>query len=65
MQNQKPKMNPPTAGWLLPSLNTGKPVGCVVNLYPSDYVSQQTYLLLSNLPENEFANTVLVVKLEF
>ena len=46
-------------------LNNGKAINCVVNLCPSDHVSQQPYLRLRNLPVNEMANTVLVVKLEF
>jgi alpha-L-fucosidase len=46
-------------------LNTGKPIDCVVNLCPSDHISQQPYLRLRNLPANELANTVLVAKLEF
>jgi alpha-L-fucosidase len=46
-------------------LNTGRPIDCVVNLCPSDHVSQQPYLRLRNLPANEMANTVLIAKLEF
>ncbi len=46
-------------------LNTGKPIECVVNLSPSDHATQQPYLRLRKLPTNEFANTVLVAKLEF
>jgi len=46
-------------------LNTGKPIDCTVNLSPSDHVTQQAYLRLRNLPVNEFANSVLVAKLEF
>ena len=46
-------------------LNTGDAVDCVVNLSPGDHISQQPYLRLRNLPVNENANTVLVVKLEF
>ncbi len=46
-------------------LNTGKKVDFVVNLCPSDHATQQPYLRLRNLPVNEMANTVLVVKLEF
>jgi hypothetical protein len=37
----------------------------VVNLCPSDHASQQPYLRLRNLPVGEFANSVMVVKLEF
>lgn len=54
---------------ILPSkatlLNTGKAIECVVNLCPSDHTTQLPYLRLRNLPVNEFANTVLVAKLEF
>lgn len=46
-------------------LNTGKKVDFVVNLSPSDHATQQPYLRLRNLPVNEMADTVLVVKLEF
>lgn len=46
-------------------LNTGDPIDCVVNLSPSDHATQQPYLRLRNLPVNEFANTVLIAKLEF
>jgi len=46
-------------------LNTGKKVDFVVNLCPSDHASQQPYLRLRNLPVGEFANSVMVVKLEF
>jgi alpha-L-fucosidase len=46
-------------------LNTGKPVAFANDLVPSDHVEQVGYLRLHGLPVNEFANTVLVVKLEF
>ncbi len=46
-------------------LNTGKKVDFVVNLCPSDHATQQPYLRLRNLPVEEFANSVMVVKLEF
>jgi alpha-L-fucosidase len=46
-------------------LNTGENVDTEVNLCPSDHITQQPYLRLRNLPVNEMANTVLVVKLEF
>lgn len=46
-------------------LNTGKPIDCVVNLSPSDHATQQPFLRLRNLPVDEFANTVLIAKLEF
>ena len=32
---------------------------------PSDHAEQAAYLRLVNLPANELANTVMVVKLEF
>lgn len=46
-------------------LNNNKTIDCLVNLCPSDHVSQQPYLRLRNLPVNELANTILVAKLEF
>lgn len=46
-------------------LNTGLPVEFAVNLCPSDHASQQPYLRVRNLPVDEFANSVMVVKLEF
>ena len=46
-------------------LNTGKPVKFVVNLTPADHQEQKAYLRLMDLPANEMANTVLVLKLEF
>ena len=46
-------------------LNNGKPIDCAVNLCPSDHSTQQPYLRLRNLPDNELANTVLIAKLEF
>jgi alpha-L-fucosidase len=46
-------------------LNNNKPVECNVNLCPTDHLEQKPYLRLRNLPANEMANTVLVVKLEF
>ena len=46
-------------------LNNGKPIDCVVNLSPSDHATQQPFLRLRNLPVDEFANTVLIAKLEF
>jgi alpha-L-fucosidase len=46
-------------------LNTGRPVECTVELAPSDHASRQGYLRLCNMPTNEMANTVLVVKLDF
>lgn len=46
-------------------LNTGQPVDFAVDLAPSDHVEHRPYLRLRNLPVNERANTVLVVRLEF
>ncbi len=46
-------------------LNTGGQITCALNLAPSDHLEQQPYLRLRNLPVNEMADTVLVVKLEF
>jgi alpha-L-fucosidase len=46
-------------------LNNNKRVDCVVDLSPSDHVEQKKYLRLRNLPANEMADSVLVVKLEF
>jgi len=46
-------------------LNTDKKVDFVVNLCPSDHATQQPYLRLRNLPAHEFADTVMVIKLEF
>jgi len=46
-------------------LNNGKPVECIVSLCPSDHITQQPYLRLRNLPSNEMADSVMVVKLEF
>lgn len=46
-------------------LNTGQPVDFVVDLVPSEHVEHKSYLRLANLPANELANTVMVVKVEF
>lgn len=46
-------------------LNNKSKVDCVVNLSPSDHVEQKPYLRITNLPSNEMANTVMVVKLDF
>jgi alpha-L-fucosidase len=46
-------------------LNTGKPVAFANDMAPSDHLDQKGYLRLHNLPVNQMANTVLVVKLEF
>jgi alpha-L-fucosidase len=46
-------------------LNNGKKVDFVVNLCPSDHATQQPYLRLRNLPAAEFANSVMVIKLEY
>jgi alpha-L-fucosidase len=46
-------------------LNTNKAVDCVVDLSPSDHIEQKKYLRLRNLPVNEMASSVMVIKLEF
>ena len=46
-------------------LNTGRPVEFAVDMVPTDHVEHKPYLRLRNLPVDEVANTVLVVKLEF
>lgn len=46
-------------------LNTNKKIDFVVDLSPSDHLEQKKYLRLRNLPANEMANTVMVVKLDF
>jgi alpha-L-fucosidase len=46
-------------------LNSGKPVEFAVDMVPSDHVEHKPYLRLRNLPVDELADTVLIVKLEF
>jgi alpha-L-fucosidase len=46
-------------------LNNGAPVDVATDMAPSDHLEQKGYLRLQNLPANEMANSVLVVKLEF
>jgi alpha-L-fucosidase len=46
-------------------LNNRKRIDCVVDLSPSDHLEQKKYLRLMNLPANELANSILVVKLVF
>jgi alpha-L-fucosidase len=46
-------------------LNTGRPVPFAVDMAPSDHIEHKPYLRIRNLPVDEMANTVLVVKLEF
>jgi alpha-L-fucosidase len=46
-------------------LNDNSTVDCIVNLCPSDHLEQKPYLRIRNLPANEMANTVMIVKLEF
>jgi len=46
-------------------LNTGDRVEWSLDLVPSDFVDRKGYLRLVNLPVDAFADTVLVVKLEF
>jgi alpha-L-fucosidase len=58
----KPIARAPTSATLL---NTGRPVTWALDMAPSDHAEQAAYLRLTNLPANEFANSVMVVKLEF
>jgi alpha-L-fucosidase len=46
-------------------LNDGRPVAWDVSLVPSEHAEHKPYLRLKDLPVNELANTVGVVKLEF
>jgi alpha-L-fucosidase len=46
-------------------LNNNRFVDCVVDLSPSDHIEQKKYLRLRNLPANDMANSVIIVKLEF
>jgi alpha-L-fucosidase len=46
-------------------LNTGKPLEFAVDMAPSDHIEHKPYLRIRNLPVDEMADTVLVVKLEF
>jgi alpha-L-fucosidase len=46
-------------------LNTGRPAECLVEMAPSDHIEHKPYLRIRNLPVDELADTVLVVKLEF
>jgi alpha-L-fucosidase len=46
-------------------LNNNRKVECVVDLSPGDHIQQKKYLRLRNLPVNEMANSVMVIKLEF
>jgi len=46
-------------------LNNNKRVECVVDLSPGDHIDQKKYLRLRNLPVNEMANSVMIIKLEF
>jgi len=46
-------------------LNNNKSVEFVVDLSPSDHAGQKKYLRLRNLPVNEMANSVMIIKLEF
>jgi hypothetical protein len=46
-------------------LNTGQHVAFAVDMTPSDHIEHKPYLRLRNLPVDELADTVLVVKLEF
>jgi alpha-L-fucosidase len=46
-------------------LNNEKAVDFEVSLCPSDHITQQPYLRIRNLPVDEFANSVMVVRLDF
>ena len=46
-------------------LNTGTEISCSIDLVPSEHGNQGRYLRLTHLPVNEYANTVLVARLEF
>lgn len=46
-------------------LNTGAPVEVMTEMAPSDHLDRKGYLRLRNLPANELANSVIIVKLEF
>ncbi len=46
-------------------LNTGTKVDLTLEMQPSDHRQQVGYLCLRKLPNNELANTVMVIKLEF
>jgi alpha-L-fucosidase len=46
-------------------LNTGKPIDFAAEMVPSEHVAHKPCLRLRNLPANEMAATVMVVKLEF
>lgn len=46
-------------------LNTGAAVSITTDMAPSDHALQKGFLRLGNLPANELANTVLVIKLEY
>jgi len=46
-------------------LNTGRPVAWALDMAPSDHAEQAAYLRLTGLPANEFANGVMVVRLDF
>lgn len=46
-------------------LNNNRRIECVVDMSPGDHIEQKKYLRLRNLPVNEMANSVQVVKLDF
>jgi len=46
-------------------LNDNRKVECVVDVSHSDHLEQKKYLRLRNLPANEMADSVMIVKLEF
>jgi alpha-L-fucosidase len=46
-------------------LNDGRSIEHIVNLSPGDHAEQKAYLRLRNLPVNEMADSVMVIKLEY
>ncbi len=46
-------------------LNDGREIPCSIALVPANHAEGKGFLRLRNLPVNEMANTVLIVKLEF
>jgi len=46
-------------------LNDGRSIDNIVNLSPSDHAEQKAYLRVRNLPVNDMADSVMVIKLEY
>jgi alpha-L-fucosidase len=46
-------------------LNDGRKIVCALTLNPSDHVEQKPYLRIRGLPAGEFADSVMVAKLDF